>query len=186
MKSSGSCLVLTECLLPRNAIARKAALKDIQLTQGKRSFVRRPFYEKCLLKERVDGLFGLKVSVTRPLRHREFEKFVRRLLVIGAEHSIDLLSPLIARYAPLDEFIDAGSDHLLKSFLQDAPFIATGGLDLDSATLAAGILRVPLQLEKSIRQSNTAPGPKSREKRRPASVLYRKGSTVGFVEFDLA
>ena len=67
LNQSGECLILTELILPRNGIARKAALKDVRLIKGKRSFARAPFFEKALLKEKVDGPFGLKVSVTRPL-----------------------------------------------------------------------------------------------------------------------
>lgn len=185
LQISGECLVLTECLLPRNAIARKAALKDVSVTKGQRSFVRTPFYEKGLLKERVDGPFGLKVSLTRPLKHREFNRFLREILATGIEYSVDLLTPLLKQYAPLDDVFEEGSERIVDGILKDAPFVAVGGLDLDSRTLDAGILEVPLKLERSIRQATTPPGPKSREQRRSRSILYRKGSVIGKIELDL-
>jgi hypothetical protein len=195
LNASGECLVLTELVLPRNAIARKAALKDVHLSKGKRSFARAPFYEKALLKEKVDGLFGIKVSVTRPLKHPELQKFLRQLIATGIESSTDLLSPLFIRYLPpalsrsnvLGDLLEEASDQLTDSITDSSPaFLATGGLDLDSASLTAGKISVPLKLTETIRKSDLPPGPKSREKRKTTAKFHKKGALVGEVSFDLS
>lgn len=186
LNSSGECLVLTELVLPRNAIRAKSALSPVSLTQGRRSFARAPFYEKALLKEKVDGRFGLKVSVTRPLKNPELNQFLRQLLATGIESSVDLISPLLIRSSPLNDLADEAADQLADRVRDEASFLATGGIDLDSATLTSGQLSIPLKLTASIRRSDLPPGPKSREKRKSTAKLYSKGSTVGAVTFNLA
>jgi hypothetical protein len=186
LQLSGQSLILTELILPRNAIARKAVLKDVRLTRGRRSLARQPFYEKALLKEKVDGLFGLRVSVTRPLKNPELNQFLRRLLATGLESSVDLLSSLLIRYSPLGDVLEEagewGADRLLES---SSNFIATGGLDLESESLTPGTLMIDLKLTETIRKSDLPPGPKSREKRKTAAVSYKKGTAVGQISFDL-
>lgn len=202
LNQSGQCLVLAELILPRNGIARKAALKDVRLTThsttsassgqtgslrvAKASFVRKPFYEKALLKEKVDGRFGLKVSVTRPLKHPELNQFLRRLLATGIESSADLISPLALSLSNLvDDLVDETADQLADRILDDESFIATGGLDFDSETLTSGKITVPLKLTETLRKSDLPPGPKSRDKRKTAAKFYKKGSQIGQISFEL-
>lgn len=189
LDQSGASFILTELVLPRNAIARKAALKDIRLTRGRRSLAKAPLYEAGLLKEKVDGPFGVKVSVTRPLRHAEFSRFVRQLFAAGLESSVDLLSPALAvatGSSILEDVADEAADQLADSITDhEAVFIAEGGLDLESESLETGRITIPLKLTESLRQSNQPPGPKSREKRRSTAKLFRKGSSVGEVRLAL-
>jgi len=194
LNQSGQCLILTELILPRNSIARKAALKDVQISTrstgsvrvGQASFARSPFYEKALLKEKVDGPFGLKVSVTRPLKHPELVQFARQLLATGIESSTDLLSPLLIRYSPLEDVLQEASDQLVDRITQTASsFIASGGLDLDSETLISGKITIPLKLTETFRKSDLPPGPKSRDKRKTSAKIYKKGSPIGEISFDL-
>ena len=80
--------------------------------------------------------------------------------------------------APFDALADQVSD--------DSPnFIATGGLDLDSETLTAGKISISLKLTKTLRKSDLPPGPKSREKRKTAAKLYKKGTQIGEISLDL-
>jgi len=186
LNQSGQCLILTELILPRNGIARKAALKDVRLTKGKASFARAPFYEKALLKEKVDGLFGLRVSVTRPLKHPALNPFLRQLLATGIESSTDLLSPLLIRYSPLGDVLGQASEALADSIADTSPtFIATGGLDLDSETFTSGKITIPLKLTETIRSSQEVPLSQKREKRRRISKTYKKGSLLGEISLDL-
>lgn len=194
LDQGGESLVLTELILPRNAIARKAALKEIRLSRSKSaagslakaSFARAPFYEKALLKEKVDGPFGLKVSLTRPLKHPELSKLLRQLLTTAVESSTDLLASFAATHSLLDDLLEEAGDALVNRVADTTPtFLATGGLDLDSARLASGTIDVPLKLTQSLRQSDLPPGPKSREKRRRQTTTYRKGHPVGQVSFQL-
>lgn len=195
LNQSGECLVLTELILPRNAIARKAVLKEIHLSRSKTDalpvakagFARAPFYEKALLKEKVDGPFGLKVSLTPPMKHPELYRLLRQLLATGIESSTDLLlSSLAGTHSLLGDLLVEAGDHLADQVADDAPaFIAAGGLDLDSASLTSGQIHVPLKLTQALRRSNLPPGPKSREKRRPQTKTYRKGHRIGQVSFQL-
>lgn len=194
LNQSGECLVLTELILPRNAIARKTVLKEIHLSRSKTtglpaakaSFVRAPFYEKALLKEKVDGSFGLKVSLTPPMKHPELNRLLRPLLATGIESSTDLLSSLAVTYSLLGDLLEEAGEHLADLIADDAPaFLAAGGLDLDSDSLASGPIHVPLTLTQALRRSNLQPGPKSREKRRTQTKTYRKGHRIGQVSFQL-
>ncbi|NBB79503.1 MAG: hypothetical protein GVY36_08680 [Verrucomicrobia bacterium] len=189
LNQTGESLILTELVLPRNAIARKTALKSFRLTAGKRSLVRAPFYETGLLKEKVDGPFGIKVSATTPMRNAELRRFLRGLLATGFESSMDLLSPVLAAATGasiLDDLADAAADRVVDSIADETPaFVAVGGIDLESDTLENGKIAIPLKLAESMRRSNQPPGPKSREKRRSNSKLYRKGSAVGEVKLEL-
>lgn len=189
LDQTGELLALTELVLPRNAIARKTALQMIQLKAGKRSFARAPFYEAALLKEKVDGPFGLKVSVTQPLRHPGVSRFFRQLLATGIESSTDLFSTALAfsgRGDLLGDLADASAERLADAVGEDSPaFTAMGGIDLDSETLTAGRVRIPLKLLKSIRKSDQPPGPKAREKRRASTKRFRKGRVVGEITLNL-
>jgi hypothetical protein len=194
LNQTGECLVLTELILPRNGIATRSALKDLRVTKGKVSFARTPFYEKALLKERVDGLFGIKVSVTRPLKRPELNTFVRQLLAIGVEglgeaaalSSFPSFSSSVFRKGGRD-LASAPFDSLSDRIADDSPsFIATGGLDLDSESLSAGPISIELKLEETLRLSDLPPGPKSRDKRKTAAKSYKKGIAVGTVILDLS
>ncbi len=185
LNQSGECLVLVELILPRNGIARKTALKELRLSKGKRSLARAPFYEKALLKEKVDGLFGIKVSATRPLKHPELNQFLRQLLATGIESSSDLLAPLLLRSAPFDDALEEAGEQLAERIQAPSSFIAEGGLDLDAETLTTGPLQIPLKLTETQRVSDVPPGPKSREKRKTAAKTYKKGSAVGEIVLDL-
>jgi hypothetical protein len=180
---SGECLVLAELILPRNGIARRSALREIKLSRGKRSLSRQPFYDKALLKERVDGRFGLKVRITRPLKHRELTQFLRQLLAAGIESGADLLSRPTSLLGDLTE--EAG-DRLADALADDAPqFIASGGLELDSESLATGKQTIELALNQTLRSSQHLPLSQKKEKRKSAARTYRKGTAVGRIVLKL-
>jgi hypothetical protein len=186
INQSGESLILTELILPRSGIAKKSALKDLRLSKGKASLTRAPFYEKALLKEKVVGRFGIKVSVTRPLKHPELNRFLRQLLATGIESASDTLASLLVRAAPLEDVVKKAGDLFADTIGSESPtFIATGGIELDSETLSAGPVTIDLKLEETLRLSDLPPGPKAREKRKTSAKLYKKGSAVGRIIFDL-
>jgi hypothetical protein len=184
---SGTCIVLTELILPRNGIAKKSALKEVPLKQGKRNLQRQPFYEKAVLKEKVVGLVGLKVSITRPLKHAERTRFLRQLLAAGLESSVDLISLSNANLSELvSDVLDEAVDQWADNYTDDDPsFLASGGIDLDTEALHSGPVSIDLKLEKSLRRSQHTPGPKAREQRKAKSQQYRKGLKVGQITLDL-
>ncbi|MGZ0708414.1 hypothetical protein ACWPKO_08755 [Coraliomargarita sp. W4R53] len=183
---------MTELILPRNGIARKSALTDVHLLKGKRSLARAPFYETGLLKEKVDGRVGLKVSVTRPLKRPELVQFARQLLGTSLEGLGDAAALSAFPSLSLSAFAKGGRELLSAPFeaLADtiaddaADFIATGGMDFDSELLATGKVTIPLKLTKAIRHSEQPPGPKSRDKRKANTKHYNKGSQIGELSLD--
>jgi hypothetical protein len=96
------------------------------------------------------------------------------------------VSPLLFRSALLHDLADEAGDQLADRVLAAEPFLASGGLDLDSASLTAGKISVPLKLTETIRKSDLPPGPKSREKRKTTAKFHKKGALVGEVSFDLS
>jgi len=187
LDQSGQCLVLAELVLPRNAIQSKTALREVSVKKGQRSLARAPFYEKALLKEKVDGRFGLKVSITRPMGHRERSRFLRQLLATGIEEGADALSfPASILGGLAAELLSEATDQLADRITDDSPaFIAAGGLDLDSETLQSGTLSIPLKLTQSFRSSQHLKLSQKRDKRKAESKTYRAGTKVGELRLKL-
>jgi hypothetical protein len=187
LNQTGECVLLAELILPRPSIAKKSALKDCRVTKGKRSFVREPFYEKGLFKEKVDGPFGVRVSLSRPLKHPELNQFLRQLLGTGLESSADLLSaPSLSPLTIFNDVVEEAAEQIADRLTASETFIAIGGIDLDSETLSAGPVHIPLKLQESIRRSEGPVGPKARETRKTTAKRYKKGSIVGELVFDLS
>jgi hypothetical protein len=183
---SGTSLVLAELVLPRNSIQLKSALREVDLEKGKRSLTRAPFYEKGLLKEKVDGPFGLKLSVTRPLPRPALSRFLRQLLGTGIESGADLLGPLAFRNSLISDIVEEAGEYLADAVSDAEPaFVATGGIDLDSEALESGTLNIPLKLSETIRSTNHLKLSEKRAKRRRAAKTYRKGSEIGEVSLKL-
>jgi hypothetical protein len=185
VNGTGECLVLAELILPRPGIARRAVLKPVRLSKGKRSLSRAAFVDKALLKERVDGPFGLRLAVTRPLRQAELAATLRTLLASGIE---DLGSELAHRvpFGPAGELVDTFGETIADRLQDGTPdFIAEGSLDLDSESLSTHQLTVPLKLSETIRSSQHLKPSEKREKRRSAARTYRKGSDAGEIKLDV-
>ncbi len=185
LTGNGSTAVLTELIFPRPGIALRSALKTVHLRSGKRSLERAPFYESGLMKENVDGRFGLKVRLTRPQSNPERFARIRGFAALAVESAGDLLAagsslsalrPLIR--APFDTIADEFDE-------QDLEFIAEGGVDLDPGKDFPVTLSLPLKLTRSVRITDLPPGPQQREKRKIRSQSYKKDSIVGEVVFAL-
>lgn len=183
LKQSGETLALTTLVLPRPGIRRKTSLRPFRLQAGKASLARKPFHERALLKEKVDGRFGLTVQLTRPVKHAELQTLLRGIAGLGLEAAGDLLAGGL-RMSALRPLLREPFDALADELTDDAPdFILQGGVDLNSDSLSQSkgpdALTVTLQLTQRIRKSDLPPGPKSREKRRTSSKTYKKGLAVG-------
>lgn len=179
LDQSGETLALTSLVLPRPAIRQRTTLKNFRLQKGKANFARKAFYEKALLKEKVDGRFSLTVQFTRPTAHPELQAWLQAMTGVGLETIGDALAGGLTLSA-LRPLLREPFDGLADQLTDDAPeFILHGGLDLDSETLKPGKISIPLQLTQSIRKSDLPPGPKSRDKRKTSAKTYKKGLTVG-------
>ena len=186
LQPTGRCLVLAELIVPRNGIARRSAIKELQLSEGKRSLARAPFYERALLKEKVDGAYGLRVRVTRPFKRAETAGLFRQLLATGIESGSELIHSSLIRRSLLKDLFESGSDALVDRIEDNtAPFIAGGGIDLHSETQGPVNISIPLRLEDSIRSSAHSKFSERREKRKSGTKTYRKGSVVGELRFKL-
>lgn len=185
LDGSGESLVLVELIVPRPAIARRATLKPVRLRQGRRSLAREPFYERVLLKERVEGPFGLKVSITRPLPRPELSRLARQLLATGVATLPDFISSTFPLADLIEDLAEEATDPLADRLTEDPRFLASGGRDLDSIALRNHRLTVPLRLTRSIRSSDHIPLSKKRDKRKSGTRTYRKGKTAGEVVIEL-
>jgi len=185
LSGNGHSLLQARLILPRPGIQGRNALKALELKRGTASLRRAPFYEAGLLKEKVDGRFGLQVQLTRPQRNPEATRALQALLA----SVIDAAGDTLAAQVPLSSLRNlarAPFQQLVDQIEDDAPdFLLEGGLDLDSETLASGTVTVPLQLIETLRHTPVAPGPKSREQRKRKTTTYKKGLSLGEAVLDL-
>ncbi len=180
----GAVLVLVELILPRPAIALRRALLEVQVRKGKRSMVRASFAEKALLKERVDGLFGLKVAITRPTPPSQFADVLRTILSTGIQSTGDILARMSFTTPPARRLAMMPADAIAEAIQDTSPeYVADGSLDLASETLSSGLLSVPIKLNQTLRESNFPSGPRNRPTRKAsASQVFRKGRVAGSIE----
>ena len=176
---------MPELVLPRPSILSKSTLKTVELRKGARSFLRAPFYESGLFKERVGGRFGLQVRLTAPQSNPEVQQLIQSMLALGTEavggvlaagYSLAAVRPLIR--GPFRELASRIDD-------SDLDFVAAGGVDLDSGEAMPDTLRIPLKLTRTLRRTSVPPGPKQREARKASVRTYRKDSIVGEVVLGL-
>lgn len=179
----GSMLVLVELILPRPAIALRRALVEVQVRKGKRSLVRASFHEKALLKERVDGLFGLKVAITRPTPPSQFADLLRTILSTGIQNTGDILARMSFTTPPARRLAMMPTDAIAEAIQDTSPeYVADGSLDLASDTISSGLLSVPLKLNKTLRESSSPSGPRNRPTRKATtSQVFRKGRAAGSI-----
>ena len=185
LSGNGHSLLQTRLILPRPGIQTRNALKALELKRGTTSLRCAPFYEAGLLKEKVDGRFGLQVQLTRPQRNPEATRALQALLASVIDAAGDTLAAQIP-LSSLRKLARAPFEQLVDEIEDDAPeFLLEGGLDLDSESLASGTVTVPLRLIETLRHSPTAPGPKSREQRKRKTATYKKGLSLGEAVLDL-
>lgn len=181
LAGNGSVMVMAELVLPRPAIALRRALLEVSLRKGKRSLVKDSFLEKALLKERVDGSFGLKVAVTRPSPPNQFADLLRGILASGIQNAGDILSRMYYTTPPARRLAMGPTDAIAGALNDTGPeYLADGSLDLSSGTLTNGLLTVPIKLNRNLRDSDPPAGPRNRPRTNAAaSHVFRKGHAVG-------
>ncbi len=179
LNHSGESLLSLNMALPRPGVTHKTALKTITLRKGKTNLARAPFHQRGLLKEKVEGRFGLHLQITAPQAHPEFSRLLRAIAAVGVDSIGDLLGSRI-QLSALRKLLDAPFDELADQLEDDQPrFILEGSLDLDSEALTSGELTIPLKLSETLRHNPLPPGPKSREGRKAKTITYKKGLTLG-------
>jgi len=178
---SGEVTTLVNLVLPRPAIATRAATATYTLKKGHLSLARAPLYENGLLKETVRGDFGLKVAITKPQKHPRLDALIRGLLAEGFEGLGKLLTDGLAmkQLAPaLRVPFDLQADELDDT---DPIFIATAGIDLNADTLSPQLLSFDLKLTKSLR----IPSPPSHHRSpKPKYTTLKKGTTIGTLKLN--
>lgn len=181
----GHSLLLAHLILPRPGIQSRSSLKTLELKRGRTALQRAPFYETALLKEKVDGRFGLQIRLTRPQANLERAQFLQAVLASGIEAAGDTLAAQIP-LSSLRGLARAPFDQMAEVVEDDSPeFILEAGIDLDSEALTAGVITLPLKLSETIRHNPLPPGPKSREQRKAKTQTYKKGLTLGEAVLDL-
>ncbi|MCC5789689.1 MAG: hypothetical protein JJT75_08640 [Opitutales bacterium] len=182
LNRNGKVLVMAELILPRPAIALRRALLEVSLRQGKRSLGKASFFEKALLKERVDGPFGLRVAVTEPTAPNRFGDLLSDILSTGIKNAGDIFARMAFTTPPARRIAMFPSDAVAEAIQDTSPkYVAEGSLDLSSDTLTDGSLNIPIHLNQTLRDSRTVSGPRSRRNRRPSSPSpsFRKGTLSG-------
>ncbi len=176
---SGHSLLQCNLILPRPGIQSRAALKPVALKKGAVSLRRAPFYESALLKEKVDGRFGLQIRLTRPQSNPAATRALQALLATVIEAAGDTLAAQVPVSA-LRGLVRSPFDQVAEQLEDDTPdFLLTGGLDLESENLEPGEITMPLKLIERLRHNSLPPGPKRRDARKTKTTTYKKGLTIG-------
>ncbi|WP_269527024.1 hypothetical protein [Coraliomargarita parva] len=176
---SGDCLLQVTAHWPRPGIAARSAVLTLSLKKGRVRLTKAPLVQRLLLKEKVEGPFGLHLSLTRPQRFPELASLVRLLAGTGIESIGDLLAAGLSPTAlrpllrePFDALAERFEARSLEPLLE-------GSIDLDPVAGLPASLEIPLKLSRSFTQSQVPPGPKAREQRKSATRRYPKGRQVG-------
>lgn len=187
LSQNGQCLLSTALILPRPGIQLKSNLKSVQLRRGQANYRKAPFYQAGVLKEKVEGRFGLQVRLTAPQSTPEFKAMVSQLTAMGLETVGDFLAAGIQLSAVRQLVTSAFDQAADKVADTEDDFLLEGGLDLvlDDRTESARAVHLPLKLTRSLRINHRAPGPKTRDTLKPKTKTYKKGLTLGEAVFAL-
>lgn len=176
-----------ELVWPRPAISSRVGLLPLELRRGKAALTRRPFYERLLLKEKVDGSFGLVVRITKPgkgpaLPPALAEIFSTALSAIGSGLGAPLVNSAIRPIVrePLNQLADVFED--------DEPlFIAEAGIDLNAEEDWIGERKFELKTTKTLKiPSEPQAGPRTKTvAKKQKSATVRKGAIIAEVVLEL-
>lgn len=185
---TGTTTLVAELVWPRGAIRSRSGVRAVELRRGKASFSRRPYYERLLLKEKVDGRFGLTVGVTRPGNGGQVATFLAEVLGTmvsavgsGLGSSLELPATALRRVVrePFNQVADLIED-------DDLALIAGGGVDLSSEEELEGRHVFPLRATRTLRDTvGSARGPRARPRKPGAVSTVRKGTVIGEAVLDL-
>ena len=132
--------VSAELVWPRPAISARMGFQTFSLRKGKAVLRRTKDYERLLLKEKVDGRFGLVIGLTKPgpqlaLNSAMAEILGTALSGIGS----GLAAPFVS--TALRPLLREPFNQLADKIEDDEPIlIAEAGIDLDSDQLSTLLL----------------------------------------------
>ena len=184
LQVGGGLMILCDLILPRPSIRSRSIVKNVSVKKGKLNLTRAPFYEKGLFKEVIEGMCGVRVSITRPQKNQKLAEFARAVLATGIESAGDVLAagvslsalrPLIRE--PFDQVAEKVED-------SEESFIAMAGLDIGPEGEIPKVLEFPLKLTQSIRMASSAASRKSQKRAGAQYKTYRKGSPVGVIRLE--
>ena len=164
---------------PRVGTARKDCSAAASLEAGRWRGAGRPWSQRILIKEAVQGRFGFGITLTEALPDEEADAFLRSLasqfVKFTAEKAGDLLAPPL-----LGSLAELPLNYLVKAILKEkAPgILGEGVLDLEAAALpeAGGRVRwevpllAPAALARTVRRRVGKTLTRRREVWRPAGA----------------
>ena len=182
-----SVTLIAELVWPRPAISSRMGVKALDLRKGKASISRKPNYERLLLKERVDGNFGLVVGITRPgdrssAAAAEIIGTAISALGVGLSTALSLPSTSLRNLIrePFGQLADIVED-------EEISLIAEAGLDLNSEEDWVGERTFTLKTTRSLKllvEPKSGPRTKSVAKKQKFATI-RKGTVIGEVVLEL-
>jgi hypothetical protein len=182
-----SVTIVAELVWPRPAISSRIGVKAFDLRKGKASLSRRPNYDRLLLKERVDGNFGLVVGITKPggassAAAAEILGKAISALGVGLSTALSLPSTSLRSLIrePFGQLADLVED-------EEISLIAEAGLDLNSEEDWEGKRTLELKTTKTLKilvEPKSGPRTKIVAKKQKTQTL-RKGTIIGEVVLEL-
>ncbi|MFC1462456.1 hypothetical protein ACFLQU_02515 [Verrucomicrobiota bacterium] len=149
-KNANSVHVVTVGLIwPRPAIAEKLAVKVLDVAGKSCSLARKPWVERILFKETVEGPFGVELTVSEPVSDRQVADFMRfmgsAMFKLAASEVADLVvNPLAGALTgtPLRYL----SKEISSSGKKAPRIIAAGSVDLRAEDLVRHGKNSPVKL----------------------------------------
>lgn len=181
--TKGSLNVVVELVWPRAAIHSRSAVKSVAMQKGKGKLPLKPVYSRLMLKENVDGNFGLTVGITKLQSNPKLAQFINEVLVTAVEATGGALSSALELPATaLKKVVEAPFDRLADELDEESlELVAKTGFDFNSESSLEGSHVFELKLNRTIRIAPEvkAGPPKGRQKRTTKGETYRKGTKVG-------
>lgn len=185
---NGSCAAVAELVWPRPAISSRVGIIPLDLRQGKAVLPKSPAYKRLLLKERVDGNFGLVVGITKPgkgslLNEAMAEIFSQAFSTIGSG-----LSAYVGNSA-LRGLLREPFKQLGYTVEDDEPvLVAEAGIDLDSESDWIGQKKFELKTTKTLRMpTEPKAGPRTKNiAKKQKHETVRKGSVIAEAVLELS
>ena len=144
-------LVTVDLICPRASIAKKTAAKEVKFQKAKADLKGQGWTERVMLREDVDGHFGLAVQLSEVLDDEWFEKFLRATAKIALKEFRDVVQQYTVGISDIASApIDALSQ--LEGTYPGPKTVAQGVLDVTEDMLPeagkAVMVEVPLHRPK--------------------------------------
>jgi len=151
-------LITFRLIWPRPAIAERIAVKAVDLTGKSVSLVTKPWVERILFKEKVEGPFGIELTVSEPASDRQVADFMSFLgaamFKIATSEAADLLAtPLAGALTGIP--LRYLAKQALSSSKNRVRTVAIGAADLCAENLAKHGKRSPVKLRLRVEEPVT-------------------------------